>query len=178
MKNEKYFLIGIPNSGKTTLGKRAAEKLCLPFYDTDLMICEKLDNPLDLFRMTFGGRFAAEQIKIISRLAKLDGKALIATGAEAALSPECASLMKASGTVINIKRKPDILLEEFKKSGKRGMIMKEENGAEIVMQEEAIRLYAKESSQYEALADLSLENDGTEDEGLEKLLKLMENSGD
>ena len=46
------------------------------------------------------------------------------------------------------------------------------------MQEEAIRLYAKECSQYEALADLSFENDGTEDEGLEKLLKLLENSSD
>jgi shikimate kinase len=175
---KKYFLIGIPNSGKSTLGRRAAEKLRIPFYDTDLIICEKLDNPLDLFRITFNGQFAAEQIKIISKLAKLNGKALIATGAEAALSPECASLMKDSGTVINIKRKPDILLEEYKKSGKRGMIMKEENGKEINMQEEAIRLYAKECSQYEALADLSFENDGTEDEALEKLLKLMENSGD
>ena len=174
---KKYFLIGIPNSGKSTLGRRAAEKLRIPFYDTDLIICEKLDNPLDLFRMTFNGQFVAEQIKIISKLAKLNGKALIATGAEAALSPECASIMKDSGTVINIKRKPDILLEEFKKSGKRGMIMKEGNGKEINMQEEAIRLYAKECSQYEALADLSFENDGTEDEALEKLLKLMENSG-
>ena len=178
MKSEKIFLIGIPNSGKTTLGRRAAEKLRIPFYDTDLIICEKLDNPLDLFRMAFSGHFAAEQIKIISKLAKLKGKALIATGAEAALSPECASLMKAGGTIINIKRKPDILLEEFKKSGNRGMIMKEENGEEICMQEEAIRLYAKECSQYEALADLSFENDGTEDEGLEKLLKLIENSED
>ena len=142
------------------------------------MICDKLDNPLDLFRMAFSGQFAAEQIKIISKLAKLKGKALIATGAEAALSPECASLMKAVGMIINIKRKPAILLEEFKKSGKRSMIMKKENGKEINMEEEAIRLYAKESSQYEALADLSFENDGTEDEGLEKLLKLIENCGD
>ena len=85
--------------------------------------------------------------------------------------------MKANGTVIHIKRKPDILLGEFKKVGKRGMIMKEENGKEISMQEEAIRLYAKEYTQYEALSDLSFENNGTEDEGLEKLLKLIENCG-
>jgi len=174
---KKYYLIGIPNSGKTTLGSRAAEKLRLPFYDTDTMLCDRISNPLDLFKMALNGKFLAEQIKIVSKLAKLNGKAIIATGAEAALSPECASLMKASGTIINIKRKPDVLLEEFKKSGKRGMIMQEEGGEEINMQEEAIKLYAKECSQYEALADLSFENDGTEDEGLEKLLNLLENSG-
>jgi shikimate kinase len=174
---KKYYLIGIPNSGKTTLGRRAAEKLRLPFYDTDTMLCDRINNPLDLFKMALNGQFLEEQIKIVSKLAKHKGKALIATGAEAALSPECASLMKASGTVINIKRKPDVLLEEFKKSGKHGMIMKKEGGEEINMQEEAIKLYAKECSQYEALADLSFENDGTEDDGLEKLLKLLENSG-
>ena len=175
---KKYFLIGIPNSGKSTLGRRAAEKLRIPFFDTDAMVCDRVNNPLDLFKMAINGQFLAEQLKIVSKLVKLDGKAIIATGAEAALATECAAIMKASGTVINIKRKPDILLEEFKKSGKCGMIVKEENGEEINMQEEAIRLYAKECSQYEALADLSFENDGTEDEGLEKLLKLIENCGD
>jgi shikimate kinase len=174
---KKYFLIGIPNSGKTTLGRRAAEKLRLPFFDTDAMVCEKVNDPLDLFKMAINGQFLAEQLRIVSELVKLDGKAIISTGAEAALAPECASLMKANGTVIHIKRKPDILLGEFKKVGKRGMIMKEENGKEISMQEEAIRLYAKEYSQYEALADLSFENNDTEDEGLEKLLKLIENCG-
>jgi len=175
---KKYFLIGIPNSGKSTLGKRAAEKLRIPFFDTDTMVCDRVNNPLDLFKMAINGEFLAEQLKIVSKLVKLDGKAIIATGAEAALAPECAAIMKASGTVIHIKRKPDILLEEFKKSGKRGIVIKKKDGKKINMQEEAIKLYAQECSKYEALADLSFENDGTEDEGLEKLLKLMENCGD
>ena len=172
---KKYILIGIPNSGKSTLGRRAAEKLRLPFYDTDEMVCDKVSNPLDLFRMSLNGQFLEEQKKIISKLAKLKGGAIISTGAEVALIPECAALMKTMGTVIHIQRKPDTLLAEYKKSGKRGMVMKENGGKEIDMQEEAIKLYAEEHSQYEALADLPLENDGTEDEGLEKLLKLLEN---
>jgi shikimate kinase len=172
---KKYILIGIPNSGKSTLGRRAAEKLRLPFYDTDEMVCDKVRNPLDLFRMSLNGQFLEEQKKIIYKLAKLKGGAIISTGAEVALIPECAALMKTMGTVIHIQRKPDTLLAEYKKSGKRGMVMKENGGKEIDMQEEAIKLYAEEHSQYEALADLPLENDGTEDEGLEKLLNLLEN---
>jgi len=174
----KYILIGIPNSGKSTLGRRAAGKLRLPFYDTDTMVCDRVSDPLDLFRMSLNGQFLEEQKKIICELAKLEGGAVISTGAEVALIPECAALMKDIGTVIHIQRKPDILLEEYKKSGKRGMVMKEEGGNEIDMQEEAIKLYAQECSQYEALADLSFENDGTEDEGLEKLLILLGNFGD
>jgi len=169
----KYILIGIPNSGKSTLGKRAAEKLRLPFYDTDKMVTDKLSDPSDLFRMAFNGQFLAEQIKIIFKLAKHKGAAIIATGAEVALIPECAALMKTMGTIIHVQRKPDILLEEYKKSGRRGMVMRDQNGKELNMEEEAIKSYAQEYSKYEALADLSLENDGTEDEGLERLLELI-----
>ena len=173
----KYILIGIPNAGKSTLGRRAADKLQIPFYDTDKMVCDRISHPLELFRMSLNGQFLEEQSKIIFELAKQDGAAIISTGAEVALIPECAALMKTMGTIIHIQRKPDILLAEYKKSGKRGMVMKEKDGNEIDMQEEAIKLYAQEYSQYEALADLSFENNGTEDEGLEKLLALLGNIG-
>jgi len=173
VKMNKYILIGIPNSGKTTLGRRAADELRLPFYDTDAMVRDRVTDPLDLFRMAFNGRFLSEQIKIISELAKLDGGAIIATGAEVALIPKCAALMKTMGTVIHIQRNPDILLAEYKNSGKHGMVMQEKGGKEIDMTEEAIKLYAQECSHYEAVADLTLENDGSEDEGLEKLVRLM-----
>src|SRR5258708_25113313 len=39
----KIFIIGLPGSGKTTLGKQVAEKLNLPFIDLDLEI-EKLEG--------------------------------------------------------------------------------------------------------------------------------------
>ena len=34
----KIFLIGLPGSGKTTLGKQLAKQLNLPFIDLDLEI--------------------------------------------------------------------------------------------------------------------------------------------
>ena len=176
----KFILIGIPNCGKSTLGRLAAESLQLPFYDTDSLAVEKmkLEGPIDFFRFSFKTRFLTEQYNVMAELAQLKDAAIIATGAEVALMPQCAELMKKMGLVIYIKRKPEIVLADYKNSGKRGIVMREinddkENLIEIDMQEEAIKLYAEESIKYEALANLTLENNGSKDEGLEKLIELI-----
>jgi len=77
----KFILIGIPNCGKSTLGKRAADILNLPFYDTDILVCENaaLKDPRFIFGLGFSGRFLPEQNKVIAELAELDGPAIIAT---------------------------------------------------------------------------------------------------
>ena len=176
----KYILIGIPNCGKSTLGRLAAESLQLPFFDTDLLAVEnlKLKHPTDFFRFSFKRRFLSEQFNVMGKLAQLKDAAIIATGAEVALMPECAELMMKMGIVIHIKRKPEIILADYKNSGKRGIVMRqiknnEEESEEIDMHEEAIKLYAEESIKYEALANLTIENNGGEDEGLEKLVSLI-----
>ena len=174
--DDKYILIGIPNCGKTTLGRRAAEILQIPFFDTDDLTVKSLnlENPSDMFRSSFNAKFLKGQYEVMNKIADEKGSAIIATGAEAALAPECAELMQKMGTVIYIQRKLEIVLAEYKNSGKRGIVMRETTrGTEIDMQEDAMKLYAKECIQYEALANLTLENNGSEDEGLEKLIALI-----
>ena len=41
IKKEKYFLVGMPGVGKSTIGKLVAEKLGWKFYDIDTMIEKK-----------------------------------------------------------------------------------------------------------------------------------------
>ena len=173
----KFLLIGIPGCGKSTLGRRVADALRLPFFDTDTMTRErlKMKKPTDWLNMAFSGLLTAEQPKIMAELAGLDGPAVIATGAEIALIPECAATMKTMGTIIHIRRKPEIVLADLKNNGRGKFVLQDENGndTEITMEAEAVRLYAQEYSQYEALANLTLENNGTEDEGFEQLLNLL-----
>lgn len=168
----KYILIGIPKSGKTTLGKRAAEALLLPFFDTDQMAQKQLSirSQRDFFRATFNGSFEDAQQKAIYELAKLDTPAIISTGAEVALIPPCAKVMRCMGTIIHIERPAEIILEMMANDGVNRLVMVEDDGTEIVMEEQAVKLYAKELPHYKALANLTLENTGTEDEALEKLL--------
>jgi shikimate kinase len=173
-KMEKIFLVGIPNAGKSTLGKLAAEKLNLPYYDTDVLLTERIhsDKPADFLRMALNGQFIFVQKKIMIELSHHKGQAIISTGAEIALIPECAALMKKMGIIIHIQRKPEIALAGLSEDKKSSLIM-EINGKRVDVQKESIDLYMEEYSQYEKVSDLSLENNGTEDEGLEKLLNLL-----
>jgi len=172
----KYFLIGIPNCGKSTLGRLAADIMKLPFYDTDTMACErlKLESAIDIFKAAFNSQFVSAQRAAIIELAELEGDAIIATGAEIALMPECAGCMRTIGTIIHIKRKPEIVLSDLQNSGKRSVVLRNvKDGTEIDMQKTAVELYMKEYSQYKAIADLSLDNNGSEDEGVQKLIMLI-----
>ena len=156
---KKIILIGIPGCGKSTLGKQLAEKLKLSFFDTDLLMIDKanLDSYADYIRIALNGQFISIQKEIMVDLSKDESNAVISTGAEVALIPECAAIMKKMGTIIHIQRDPEVILTDSK----------------IPIHSEGIRLYMKDYSQYEALADLSFNNNGTEAEGLEKLLELV-----
>jgi shikimate kinase len=55
----------------------------------------------DIFRSAFRERFLKEQQNSMIKLCKLKQPAIIATGAEVALMPECAELMQKMGTVIH-----------------------------------------------------------------------------
>jgi shikimate kinase len=170
----KYILIGIPGAGKSTLGRRAADALQMPFFDTDKMAYERLGirNPLDHFRAVFNGSIMMAQRNVVYELAELDSNAIIATGAEVALMPDCAAKLRRMGSVIHIHREPEILLAGIANDS-RQLILQESDGTEIVMQAESVKRYAQEISQYEALANLTVENSGSDDDGLEKLVALI-----
>lgn len=172
----KYILIGIPGCGKSTLGKQAADILQLPFFDTDSMACERLSakNPHDVFRAVLSGTIMTAQQDAIRELAAIDSSALIATGAEIALIPKCAALLCRMGTVIHVQRKPEIVLTSMANDDKSGLVLREmESGAKFSMRGEAVKCYAQELSRYEALADLTLDNDGSVEVGVEKLVDLI-----
>jgi len=172
----KYFLIGIPDSGKSTLGKLAADILEFPFYDTDIMAAKQVDfkSFANIFTSDFGQKFMDAQLSAIIETAKLDGDAIISTGAEVSLVPECVRYMRNNGTIIHIKRNPELIMERLKNRKGRKIVLRDaKTGTEIDMQKDAVKRYMEEYSKYEAIADLYLENNKSEDKGVRKLIMLI-----
>ncbi|MGL4942233.1 MAG: shikimate kinase, partial [Thermoguttaceae bacterium] len=161
-------------------GRRAADCLKLPFFDTDVMACERLEigNVLEQFRATLNGSFMWAQQKAVHELSELADAAIIATGAEIALMPGYAYNLRRMGTVIHIRRDREIILADMANDGKNRSTMQDmQTGTEVVMREQAVRLYAQELSQYETLAHYTLDNNGSEDVGLENLLAIINQKG-
>ena len=172
----KFFLIGIPNCGKSTLGKRAADILNLPFYDTDVMARQRAEpNRLsDIFSPYYQRKILSTQREVIEELAALDASAIVATGAEVPLIAGCAEMMREAGTVIHIQKSPEAILEEMARDGVNGyVLLNETTGKEIIMSEQAVKLYSKELQQYETLADVTLINNECEEAGVKKLVSII-----
>ena len=175
MKN-KIFLIGIPNSGKTTLGKRVAEMLNMPFYDTDEMTIDKVrvENPIKFFLMALNGSFIEMQRELIHELSQSEESAIIATGAEVALINDCALTMAKSGIIIHIKRSPADLIDEIKKGKPPRFVIRDvTHGIDYNPSEKSVELYSEELSRYEEVADVSFKNDFGENDEAEKLAILV-----
>ena len=173
----KYILIGAPHCGKSTLGQRAGERLQMPFYDTDILAKDKMGEVrfFDTFRASFGVRVRESEREVVSELDELDTPAIIATGAEVALIPQCIVMLQNMGAIIHIKRNTEDILEELKNSDDSGFALIEvRTGKVIDFREEAVKAYSEELAKYEAVADFTIDNNSGEDEGVEKLINLIQ----
>ncbi|MFY8037450.1 MAG: shikimate kinase [Cyclobacteriaceae bacterium] len=77
----KIFLIGLPGSGKTTLGKQAASQLSIPFVDLDAAI-EKLEQRSipEIFKQSGENHFRQVESDLLKKWAASSTDFLMATG--------------------------------------------------------------------------------------------------
>lgn len=97
-------LIGMPGSGKTTIGKLLAQKANLPFYDSDIFLEEKYGRKIpDIIQNDGEAQFRAMETDVLEELTKISG-CVIATGGGAVLAPYNRYLLKQNGICIYINR--------------------------------------------------------------------------
>ena len=97
-------LIGLPGSGKTTVGRLAAAQLALPFADCDSRIESETGLSIPaLFAQRGEPFFRAEESRILRQL--LAGETcVIATGGGAVVAEENRKLLKTAGLVVLLDR--------------------------------------------------------------------------
>ena len=112
VKNDKQniVLIGMPSSGKTTVGRILAEKCGKELADTDEYIVKKIGMPIaDFFAKHGEAEFRKIEKETVEGLASTGGK-IIATGGGAVLDAENVRALKQNGVLVFLDRRPENLI--------------------------------------------------------------------
>ena len=153
------ILIGMPTSGKSTIGVILAKILGYRFIDADIVIQEKEGRKLS--------RIIAEDgvdgfIDIENRInSEINAeKTVIATGGSVVYGKEAMEHYKEIGTVVYLKVSFETLKKRLHHAKQRGVVMKQGQTLES--------LYEERKALYEQYADITV------DEGRDSLEKVIE----
>ena len=114
---ERYVLIGLRGSGKTAIGRRMAEKLRIPLYDTDALIEARAKQSIPEIFSGFGEEvFRHMEREVIASLP--DGAAVIATGGGAVMDPQNIQRLRRKAHIILLTADEETLHSRIQGSGR------------------------------------------------------------
>ena len=155
---ENIVLIGMPSSGKSTVGRALAERLGKRFADSDALVTERIGMPIaDYFAQRGEAAFREREQEAVADLAATGGQ-VIATGGGAILRPENVTALRRSGRLVFLDRSPEKLIATADRP--------------LAPDREALRRrYEERYDLYCAAADLHIDGDGTVEETAQRIEK-------
>ena len=122
MAGGSIFLVGMMGSGKTTVGRALAQRLHLPFIDTDKILVERTGVPVTtIFEIEGDAGFRRRESAVIAELAHAPDQ-VVATGGGAVLSADTRALMRSAGRVIYLRARIDHLWERTRHDTSRPLL--------------------------------------------------------
>lgn len=122
MGRGNIFLVGMMGSGKTTVGRALAQRLKLPFVDTDRILVERTGVPVaTIFEIEGESGFRRRESTVLAELACGDDQ-VIATGGGAVLAAENRAVLRAGGTVVYLRARLDHLWERTRHDTSRPLL--------------------------------------------------------
>ncbi len=145
-------LVGMPGCGKTTLGRRLAERMRRPFVDCDAEIERRAGRGIpEIFAADGEAAFRALEAQVLADVGREKGQ-VIATGGGAVLRPENVRALRQNGVVALLERRLDALPTE---------------GRPLSKSPEALAaMWAVRAPKYRAAADFTIDNNGSPEEAL------------
>jgi len=167
MKKSNIVLIGMPSSGKTTIGKLLAGGLGMGFVDTDEIIREKAGKPLrDIVNEDGLEAFLDIQQKAVTALDVRNH--VIATGGSVVYGSASMEHLKKDGVVVFLKSE----LCDIEKRVAAGRRLARTGGQTVA------ELYNERMPLYQKYADITVNCSGkTEKEIADEILDIVKNYG-
>jgi shikimate kinase/3-dehydroquinate synthase len=115
-------LVGMMGSGKTSVGRRLAARLDLPFVDADAEIEAAAGMSIpDIFATRGEDEFRAGEVRVVARL--LDGgPRVVATGGGAFMNPVTRANVAAKGVSVWLRAEFDVLMRRVRKRSNRPLL--------------------------------------------------------
>ena len=115
-------LVGMPGSGKTTVGRQLARRLGLPFFDSDQVIEERLGCSIrEYFASAGEAAFRDLEQQVLAELAQ--GPAcVLATGGGAVLREANRQALRSAGQVVYLRSSPEDLFRRLRHDTTRPLL--------------------------------------------------------
>lgn len=115
-------LVGMPGSGKSSIGRRLGQRLGLEFADADAEIERAANMTIpELFQTKGEAEFRKGEQKVIARLLE-GGPQVIATGGGAFMNADTRTRIKEKGVSIWLKADVETLLKRVKRKSNRPLL--------------------------------------------------------
>lgn len=158
LQMENLILIGMPGSGKSTIGKLLAQRLGKEFIDADGEIAKAAGMPIpEIFARHGEEKFREIETEVLKSLGKQSGL-VIATGGGCVTRQENYPLLHQNGTIIWLQRSLEALPIDGRPLSQSGSLEK---------------MYAVRKSLYTAFSDLNVDNNGNPENTVNTILSIL-----
>jgi len=144
-------LVGMMGAGKSSIGRRVALRMGVPFVDADAEIEKAADMTIpELFARRGEAEFRAGEARVILRLLE-GGPQVLATGGGAFMNPDTRAAISAKGVSIWLNAELEVLMRRIRRRHDRPLLKTDDPGATLR------KLMAERYPVY-ALADLTVQS--------------------
>ena len=144
-------LVGMMGAGKSSVGRRMALRLGIPFVDADTEIEKAAGMTIsDIFAARGEAEFRAGEARVILRLLE-GGPQVVATGGGAFLNPDTRAAISAKGVSVWLRAEFDVLMKRIRRRHDRPLLKTADPAA-------TLRKLIEEREPVYALADLTVQS--------------------
>jgi len=119
----RIALVGLPGSGKTTIGRQLARKLAVPFVDTDAEIEQRIGCSIrDFFAREGEARFRDIESEVLDELTRAQGTGVLSTGGGSVLSARNREFLRSRCHVVYLRSSPDDLYRRLRHDTQRPLL--------------------------------------------------------